>query len=125
MANLNFITPRLATGGDLPEGTDEALHDLRAWEELGITHVVDNRLEWSDAEFVAEHSPTIEYLHNGVDDNGEDCPTSGLTSAFRSSSVPWSSRTTRFSFTATWASTGAPHSPSQRSSPSAGTRSRR
>ena len=74
MANLNFITPRLATGGDLPEGFDEALTDLRAWEELGITHVVDNRLECSDAEFVAEHSPDIEYLHNGVDDRGEDMP---------------------------------------------------
>lgn len=74
MANLNFITPRLATGGDLREELDEALCDLRAWEQLGITHVVDNRLEWSDREFVAEHSPAMAYLHNGVDDNGEDMP---------------------------------------------------
>ncbi len=74
MPNLNFITPRLATGGDLPERPDEALSDLRGWQDLGITHVVDNRLEWNDAKFVAEHSSGIEYLHNGVDDRGEDMP---------------------------------------------------
>jgi protein-tyrosine phosphatase len=74
MANLDFITPRLATGGDLPEPTGAALADLRAWEELGITHVVDNRREWDDSRFVARHAPEIRYLHNGVDDNGEPLP---------------------------------------------------
>jgi protein-tyrosine phosphatase len=74
MANLDFITPHLATGGDLPEPTGAALADLRAWEELGITHVVDNRMEWDDSRFVARHAPEIRYLHNGVDDNGEPLP---------------------------------------------------
>lgn len=74
MPNLNFITPRLATGGDLPEDLDEALLDLRAWQEIGITHVVDNRREWDDGQFIAEHASAINYLHNGVDDNGDQLP---------------------------------------------------
>lgn len=74
MPNLNFITSRLATGGDLPEGLRPALADLRAWEELGITHVVDNRIEWDDSELVARHAPGIRYLHNGVDDIGQEMP---------------------------------------------------
>ena len=71
MANLQFITDQLATGGDLPwhpEGA--ALAALREWQELGVTHIVDNRLEWSDEDLVAEHAPGLHYLHNGVDDVG-------------------------------------------------------
>ena len=74
MVNLSFITDNLATGGDLPESTAAARRDLKKWQELGITHVVDNRLEWSDAEFVAQWAPEIRYLHNGVDDHGEAMP---------------------------------------------------
>ena len=62
MANLNFVTDRLATGGDLPYDSADALRDLNEWRRLGITHVVDNRLEWSDADFVAEWAPEINYL---------------------------------------------------------------
>jgi len=74
MPNLDFITDRLATGGDLPAPIEGALRDLQAWQDLGITHVVDNRLEYSDAEFVAEWAPDITYLHNGVDDAGQQMP---------------------------------------------------
>jgi dual specificity phosphatase 3 len=74
MANLNFITPRLATGGDLPEASDDADRDLEEWRRLGITHVVDNRIEWDDAEFVHDRAPEILYLHNGVDDAGDRQP---------------------------------------------------
>ena len=76
MANLHFVTDRLATGGDLPYDGDEALGDIREWQRLGITHVVDNRIEWNDAELVAEWAPEIRYLHNGVDDAGQRIPDS-------------------------------------------------
>ena len=74
MANLDFITPQLATGGDLAAHNETAIHDLAEWQRLGITHVVDNRLEWSDEGFVAGHAPEIDYLHNGVDDAGQRMP---------------------------------------------------
>lgn len=74
MANLDFVTTRLATGGDLPYGDAAALRDLREWQRLGITHVIDNRIEWSDEDFVADHAPEITYLHNGVDDAGQQMP---------------------------------------------------
>jgi protein-tyrosine phosphatase len=59
---------------DLPERLDEALADIRAWQELGITHVVDNRMEWDDSELVTLHAPGIRYLHNGIDDIGQEMP---------------------------------------------------
>lgn len=71
MANLHFITDRLATGGDLPWQEDEAVAALEEWRQLGITHVVDNRVEWSDEELVARLAPEVRYLHNGVDDHGD------------------------------------------------------
>lgn len=74
MANLDFITPNLATGGDLPNETPDAIRDLEEWQRLGITHVIDNRLEWDDSKFVAQWAPEINYLHNGVDDHGERMP---------------------------------------------------
>ena len=74
MANLHFVTSRLATGGDLPEPTDDALADLGEWVQLGITHVVDNRSEWTDESFVAEHAPAIRYCYNGIDDAGQRMP---------------------------------------------------
>ena len=74
MANLNFITSQLATGGDLAANNDATIHDLEEWQRLGITHVIDNRLEWSDEGFVADRAPEIGYLHNGVDDAGQRMP---------------------------------------------------
>ncbi len=61
-------------GGDLPPGPDDALADLRAWEEIGVTHVIDNRLEWSDKDLVTRALPEVAYLHNGVDDVGQRMP---------------------------------------------------
>lgn len=74
MANLNFITPHLATGGDLPYDDEMARAALEEWQRLGITHVIDNRLEWSDEDLVADLAPEIRYLHNGVDDAGQQMP---------------------------------------------------
>jgi len=74
MANLHFITPQLATGGDLPVDNEAALRELAEWVELGITHVIDNRGEAEDADFLADYAPQISYLHNGVDDAGQLMP---------------------------------------------------
>ena len=54
LANLHFVTPKLAVGGDL-SSEDDGLSRLQLAEisELGITHVVDTRLEWSDEQAVA------------------------------------------------------------------------
>lgn len=74
MINLDFILPNLATGGDLPDDPDAARAVLHEWCELGITHVIDNRIECSDEDFVNEHSPELNYLHLGVDDAGQQMP---------------------------------------------------
>ena len=74
MTNLDFITPNLATGGDLPANRADALRVLAEWRALGITHVVDNRFEWSVQDLVAEHFPEIQYLYLGVDDAGQQMP---------------------------------------------------
>lgn len=68
--NLDFITPQLATGGDLPWREADAAAVIAEWRDLGITHVVDNRLEYSDEELVARLAPEITYFYNGVDDVG-------------------------------------------------------
>jgi dual specificity phosphatase 3 len=74
-ANLHFVTPQLAVGGDLSMHDDElALRQLEEIVELGITHVADVRLEWSDEELFHAGAPHIAYLHHGMDDDGEAVP---------------------------------------------------
>ena len=74
-ANLHFVTPQLAVGGDLNAFDDtlasEQLDDLL---RLGITHVLDVRLEWDDAQTFAERAPHVRYLHHGMDDAGQAVP---------------------------------------------------
>ncbi len=70
MPNFDFVTDRLATGGDLHWREDLALVDLDGLVGTGITHIVDCRMEWSDEDFVAAHAPGVAYLHAGVDDAG-------------------------------------------------------
>lgn len=74
MANLNFINEQLATGGDLPYGGELAALDELV--EMGITHILDARCEWSDEDLVAQHGPRIRYLHNPADDAGQRMPDS-------------------------------------------------
>ena len=78
MANVSRITDRLLTGGDLPLdiGPSGMLLDLRDLEREGVTHILDNRSEWTDEPFVAQHAPRIRYLHNGQDDSGQRMPDS-------------------------------------------------
>ena len=75
LANLHFVTPQLAIGGDL-SSHDPGLSRLQLIEicELGITHVVDTRLEWSDEQALAESAPQVRYLHHGMDDAGQQVP---------------------------------------------------
>jgi len=70
LPNFDFVTDRLATGGDLHWREDRALADLAGLLDAGITHIVDCRMEWNDEEFVARHAPAVAYLHAGVDDIG-------------------------------------------------------
>lgn len=65
MANFDFITERIATGGDC-----ECSDDVAAVVAAGITHVIDNRIEWDDASLFAREAPAVVYLHNGADDIG-------------------------------------------------------
>ena len=77
MLNIDFITDRLATGGDLPsDRPDEAEDAIAELLDLGVTHIVDNRIEWSDERLVADLAPHIAYLHNGVNDLGQRMPDS-------------------------------------------------
>jgi dual specificity phosphatase 3 len=75
-ANISYVTGRVWTGGDLPFhlGEEAMLADLVAIQNAGITDILDNRIEWSDAEFVAAHAPDMYYLWNGADDAGQAMP---------------------------------------------------
>ena len=74
-ANLSFVTPRLVVGGDL-DSRDRSLATMQLVElvHLGITHVVDVRIEWSDAERFAHSAPQVHYLAHGMDDAGQRVP---------------------------------------------------
>lgn len=74
-ANLHFVTPQLAIGGDV-SALDDDLAVLQFSEicSLGITHIVDTRLEWNDAATFARSAPEIGYLHHGMDDAGQAVP---------------------------------------------------
>ncbi len=68
-ANLHFVTPNLAIGGDISH--ERQLAEL---DTLGITHLVDCRIEWDDAALFAEHLSHVGYLHHGMDDAGQVVP---------------------------------------------------
>ena len=74
MANITELIPGVWTGGDLPGATGDASAHIGDWVDAGITHVVDNRIEWSDEELVGRVAPRIRYLHNGADDAGQRMP---------------------------------------------------
>jgi dual specificity phosphatase 3 len=75
LANAHFVTDRLLIGGDLDAWDGElAVRQLLELVELGVTHVLDVRVEWSDEELVAQLAPSIRYLHLGIDDAGQRVP---------------------------------------------------
>lgn len=74
LANITQLTDTLWTGGDLHtyRGQEHIGFDqLREIESVGITDIVDLRIEWNDADFVESHrSGDIKYHHRPVDDHG-------------------------------------------------------
>ena len=74
-ANISQVTPSIWIGGDL-ETLRPAFAGLQLGEieELGITDIVDVRLEWNDHGWVREAKPHIGYLWLGVDDAGQSIP---------------------------------------------------
>jgi dual specificity phosphatase 3 len=73
-ANINFVLPRLATGGDLHHKNEDGALQLADLIDQGVTHIVDCRIEANDEEFVAGLDPDTGYLHIGVDDDGGCMP---------------------------------------------------
>lgn len=74
-ANASVVTPQLWVGGDLTTHHEsQAERQLAEMVDAGLTHILDARLEWNDAEFVAARAPAVRYLHLGVDDAGQRMP---------------------------------------------------
>lgn len=74
VANADFVTARLAVGGDLSPRFLQARAQLDELAAAGITHVADLRDEWSDEELVATWHPELRYLHHPVQDAGQRIP---------------------------------------------------
>ncbi len=74
MLNISRVMERLWTGGDLSHRFEQAATTIREWHRLGIRHIVDSRVEWSDEELVLSIAPEMRYLHAGVDDAGQRMP---------------------------------------------------
>ena len=75
MSRASRITDQLFTGADLPRRDGDAWSaELDRWEAFGITHVVDNRIEASDLDLLAQFAPAVTYLENGHDDVGQRMP---------------------------------------------------
>ncbi|GAB2631912.1 hypothetical protein GCM10027270_20130 [Nocardioides ginkgobilobae] len=74
-ANISQVAPRLWIGGDLathqPTLAAVQLHEIA---DLGITDIVDCRLEWSDEDWVTAAHPEMRYHWLGVDDAGQRMP---------------------------------------------------
>jgi dual specificity phosphatase 3 len=75
-ANISRVAGRIWTGGDLPShlGGAAMLADLAEYQRVGITHILDNRIECSDEAFVEAHAPKMDYFWNGQDDAGQAMP---------------------------------------------------
>ena len=65
------ILPWLFLCGDLDTNHPTAGREqLAAWRRLGITDIIDVRVEWSDKGFVMKFEPAIDYHWLGTDDDG-------------------------------------------------------
>lgn len=74
-ANAHFVTDSLLIGGDLDARShtlaQQQIHELH---DVGVTHIIDVRVEWSDEDWVAELLPGLTYFHHGIDDAGQQVP---------------------------------------------------
>ena len=74
-ANAHFVTDNLLIGGDLDYRSKMlAEKQLRELHSVGVTHIIDVRVEWSDEDWVAELLPGLTYFHHGIDDAGQQVP---------------------------------------------------
>jgi hypothetical protein len=77
-ANLHFVTPQLAVGGDLSSFDDAlAAQQFEEIVQLGITHIVDVRLEWSDLDTFADARRTSATCTTAWTTPGRPCRPSG------------------------------------------------
>jgi len=79
VANASRLTDALWVGGDLEtsltgEVTPLALAQLDEIESVGITDILDVRLEWNDEVWVEAKKPALGYHWLGVDDAGQQMP---------------------------------------------------
>jgi len=72
LANADFVTERLAVGGDLSPNFGLAKRQLDELVAAGITHIADLREEWSDETLVKTWAPQLKYLHHRVADAGQE-----------------------------------------------------
>lgn len=73
IANISQLNERLWTGGDLSPDPMVARNQLRNIVDAGITTIIDTRLEWTDEDFISEHSE-LNQVWLGVDDHGGQQP---------------------------------------------------
>lgn len=71
LANANFVTDHLLVGGDLATNEQTAAEQLHELLQVGVTHIFDARIEWSDERLVRQLAPRITYRHQGMDDVGQ------------------------------------------------------
>ena len=64
------VDDRLYVCGDLPSDSEGFQRVLGEWLEAGITHIVDVRSEWSDADRVADAAPDLTSTWLGTHDDG-------------------------------------------------------
>ncbi len=71
IANANFITERIAVGGDLAANFKLAKQQLDELVNAGITHIIDLRSEWSDELVVRGWAPQVQYFNHRIEDSGQ------------------------------------------------------
>lgn len=76
-ASAHFVTPQLAVGGDLDPSLLVALRQLDELVAAGITHIVDVRIEASDADLVARRWPHVRSSTMASTTSGSASPRSG------------------------------------------------
>lgn len=74
-ANASRVSDQLWIGGDLEINDAElAAIQLDELDSIGITYIVDCRMEWNDEDWVTVAKPHLHYRWLGVDDAGQRMP---------------------------------------------------
>lgn len=81
LLNAQFVTPQLLVGGDLHPDDGQAAGQIQELLDLGVRHVLDARIEWSDEALVALLAPQMRYHHVGIDDIGQCVPATWFENA--------------------------------------------